>query len=101
MYQINFIVWPVIFGMTGFHAGSYFGTFPGILGAAAGTVAGFMTAVLMVREMFYDVEAIAPVAVILTYIFVPAQHRIWFLLGTCLLPWLRLTIQAVLTVRGK
>lgn len=90
IYQINFIVWPVIYGLTGFHTGSLSGSFPRVFGAVAGAIIGFVAVIPLARAMFYDVEAAAPVSVALVYIFVPVDRRIWFLMGICLLPGVRL-----------
>jgi hypothetical protein len=92
MYEINFLVWPLVYGFTGHILGSMWGH-PWI-GTIVGVILGFFTAVPMISALFYDVEILAPVLLIVSF-FVPRSMRLWVLLGLCALPWVRLAGRGV------
>jgi hypothetical protein len=92
MYEINFIVWPLVFGVAGHVWGERFGH--PLLGLLAGVSLGLMTAVPLVRALYYDVEIVAPF-LLLAVLLVPRPVRPWYLAGLCVLPWVRLGLGAV------
>ncbi len=99
MYEINFIAWPLIYGLTGYHLGAIYGH--PIVGVAVGIFFGIVTAVPMVRSLFYDVEIFAPWLLIPIYIFVSSENRRWYLIALCALPWLRLLLGNIMKLLNK
>ena len=90
MYEINFIAWPLVYGMAGHAWGTQVGV--PLLGAVFGAVVGFGVAIPMIRALFYDVEILAPFLLILV-VLVPGPWRRWYLSSLCLLPWIRLAVR--------
>jgi hypothetical protein len=82
MYEINLLVWPIIYGVTGYA----WGAGPG---AVLGVVLGIVTAVPMIRASPYDVEILA-LPLLVPSVFLPRSIRAWYLLALCVLPWARL-----------
>ncbi|MGD2135853.1 MAG: hypothetical protein PVF27_06815 [Gemmatimonadales bacterium] len=87
MYEINAIIWPAVYGVTGYVLGGLVGS--AMVGAVVGAVLGVGTALPLIRAAFYDVELIAVVLLVSAF-FLPPGLRPWFLLGVCTTPWLRL-----------
>lgn len=93
MYQINMLVWPLVFGVAGHVWGAALGhPWPGV---AAGVLLGLVTAVPMLRASFYDVEIVAPFLLLGLFVVPPSLDR-WYVLIICALPWARLGVAVVL-----
>ncbi|GMR12607.1 MAG: hypothetical protein BMS9Abin29_0797 [Gemmatimonadota bacterium] len=93
MYEINMLIWPAIYGVTGHALGSVFGL--GWLGAIVGVVLGYVTGAVMMRMLFYDVEILAPLVFVPIMILVPAPARLWLMGAVSISPWVRMIPRAV------
>jgi len=93
MNEINMIIWPALYGVTGHAVGSLIGM--GVAGAIAGVVLGYVTGAVMMGMIFYDIEAYAPMAFVPIVIFVPAPVKVWLMGAVCLSAWVRMIPRAV------
>ena len=92
MYEINALVWPLVYGVAGHAWGAGLGH--PWLGTVAGIVLGVLTAVPMLTASFYDVEIVAPFLLLGLFV-IPAPLGRWYLLLLCALPWMRLGLARV------
>lgn len=93
MYEINALVWPLVYGFAGHAWGASLGH--PWLGVIGGIVLGFATAIPMLAASFYDVELIAPF-LLFGLLIVPASFGRWYLVLLCVLPWGRLGLARLL-----
>jgi hypothetical protein len=92
MSEINFLVWPLVYGVAGHAWGVRLGH--PALGTVIGVLAGYVTAVPFHAAPTFDVEIYAPLLLIAT-VLVPRGMRLWYLIGLCVLPWGRLALRVV------
>jgi hypothetical protein len=97
MYEVNFLVWPLVYGVCGHAWGTYWGA--PHAGAIAGVLVGFAIGVPMVRASFYDVEIVALPLLLVAFV-VPGPWRRWYLVVLSSLPLLRLGVGMVRGGRG-
>jgi hypothetical protein len=98
IYEINFLVWPLVFAVAGVAWGSRWGTAGAWIGGVLGVVAGFVTAGPYVEHTYYDFEFLAPWLLGANWL-LPHAWRPWWLAGLCVAAWARIALGAVLARR--
>ena len=88
MYELNLLVWPLVYGTAGHAIGVGFGV-PWV-GAAIAAIPGVATGLVMAREAFYDVEILAIAGLASVWFLATEATAVWFYLALCVVPWARL-----------
>ena len=88
MHEINYVVWPAVYGTTGYLIGALAGG--AWIGAAVGAILGVAVAIVYSTRPFFDVELMAPLMLIASFFLISSPWRPWTGLAICTLPWLRM-----------
>jgi hypothetical protein len=97
-YEINFLVWPLVFAVTGVTWGGRWGTAGAWTGGVLGVIAGYVTAAPYVDRTPYDFEFLAPWLLGANWL-LPHAWRPGWLAGLCVAAWLRIGLDEWLARR--